>query len=224
MSRPAQNPRPSPRSSSARTPAAAASSYALPRSSTACSSRAFILPGAFSTTSATLSSMDSSIMLMRGSSRVRGRGLHALAGARLVGHRYRSLAWSTTGLDLSLSTTGVGSLLGVVVDGDFFAGRVGLAGEYVTALDLVRLQRVVLLHGERPGDHLGAAGAADTAGAGERDVRADPERRVEHRLAGVLRRGDLAGESVEREGDVVVVRAGVYLHRAADVALRLGRL
>src|SRR4051812_33384750 len=129
MSRPAQNPRPSPRSNSARTPAAAASSYALPRSITACSSRAFILPGALSTTSATLSSMDSSIMLMRGSSRVRWRGLHAPAGARLV-DRYR--------LDYRVK-----SLLGIVVDGDFFAGRVGLAGEHVTALDFVRLQRVV---------------------------------------------------------------------------------
>src|SRR6478609_7844668 len=62
MSRPAQNARPSPRSTSARTPAASASTQAASSSASALSSRAFSFDGASSTIVATSSAMVRSIM------------------------------------------------------------------------------------------------------------------------------------------------------------------
>ena len=65
---------------------------------------------------------------------------------------------------------GLGS--GVVVEARPGRGRVALAGEHVTLLDLVRLEGVVGVHRDLALDQLGAAGTADPALAGERRIRA----------------------------------------------------
>src|SRR4051812_23480213 len=71
----------------------------------------------------------------------------------------------------------------VEVEHDLLGGGVRLTGEHVAALDLVRLQRVVGVHGDGPLDEPGTAGAADAALAGERQVGAYGDRGVQHGLA-----------------------------------------
>src|SRR5918993_160155 len=130
MSRPAQNARPSPRSTSARTSPAcvirsaspyASESWAMPAGSSALS-----LSGAFSTTSATPSATVSSIMMLRSAGR--HRPVRRVPGSD------------------------------VVVDDDAVGLRVRLAREHVAAFELVGFERVVLGHRHVALDAVGGVG------------------------------------------------------------------
>src|SRR3954454_16834094 len=73
-----------------------------------------------------------------------------------------------------------GGASGVVVDAQGLRQRVALTGQDVSRLDLARLERVVVVHGDLALEHLGAAGAAAPALARERRVAASPEHGVEN--------------------------------------------
>jgi hypothetical protein len=77
---------------------------------------------------------------------------------------------------------------------------VGLAGQHVALVQLSLFQRVVLVHRDGAGKHLGAAGSADSAGAGERHVGADPQGRIEDRFAGLGGAGNFALTSYSISG------------------------
>src|ERR1019366_9196515 len=77
----------------------------------------------------------------------------------------------------------------VVVDGDVVGAGYGLAGQDVAGVDFALLEGVVAAHGRRPPGDLRAAGAADAALAGERQVGPDLLGAVEDRRAGREREG-----------------------------------
>src|SRR5262245_8961098 len=71
----------------------------------------------------------------------------------------------------------------VVVDDDSFGARLGLAGQDETRLQLPRLQRIIHFHRCLALDQLGPAGRAHAALAGEGQVDAGAERRIEDGLS-----------------------------------------
>ena len=98
------------------------------------------------------------------------------------------------------------------------ADREGLAGQHELLLDLGGLEGVVAHHLDLAVDHLGAAGAAHPALAGERQVAAHGLRGVEHGRVARHRRGRRT--PVEDDGDV----ARHALDDAVGVAQRRRRL
>src|SRR5690554_1555684 len=105
-------------------------------------------------------------------------------------------------------------LLTVVVDGHRVASGVGLAGQDVAALQLFRLERVVLVHVDGTGHQLRATGAADTARTREWDIRTQAQGSVQNALLPVNGRGNGCRAPVERKGDGVQARAVVNRSRA----------